>query len=162
MQKKDPGIRQNLIEIIENFRKTKSKFSYSQRKYIENRIKVFKTILKNPNTEYYFDENGELQLGRIIWDECRYCMRDLKEIRDAQYPHNPKKAERFCSKNCTIRYSEMKKKVDNYEADLVIWGKDFVKIIFHHKCSNPSRKNPHWPLSFELPVRSTRAQNFNG
>ena len=162
MQKIDSEIRQNLLEIIENFSKTKSEFDFTQRKYIENRIKVFKTILKNPNTEYYFDENGELQLGRIIWDYCRYCMGDLKEMRDAQFPHNPKNAERFCSKSCTIRYSEMKKKVDDYEADFVIWGKDFLKIIFHHKCSNASRKSPHWPLSFELPVRSTRAKNFKG
>ena len=160
LQKIDSEIRHNLLEIIENFSKTKSEFDFTQRKYIENRIKVFKTILKNPNTEYYFDENGELQLGRIIWDYCRYCMKDLKEIRDAQYPYNPKKVERFCSKNCTIRYSEMKKKVEGYGADWVIWGKDFVKIIFHHKCSNSKRKSLHWPLSFELPVRNTRAKNF--
>ena len=160
MQKKDSEIRQNLIEIIENFRKTKSKFSYSQRKYIENRIKVFKTILKNPNTEYYFDENGELQLGRIIQDECRYCMIDLKEIRDAQYPYNPKKAERFCSKNCMIRYSEMKKKVEDYGADLVIWGKSFVRLIFEQKCDNTNRKKPHAAFTIDLPTRSTRAKNF--
>jgi hypothetical protein len=56
----------------------------------------------------------------------------------------------------------MKKKVDAFGADLVIWGKDFVKIIFHHKCSNANIKKPHWPLSFELRIRSTRSRNFNG
>ena len=159
---KDSKLGKNLSEIIGNYRKTKSKFDFSQRKYIEDRIKVFKTILKNPNTEYYFDENEEVQLGKIIWDNCRYCMEDLTDIRNAQYPYNPKNAERFCSKSCMIQYSKQKKKIDSYGADLVIWGKDFVKIIFHHKCFNSNKKKPHWPLSFNLSIRSTRAKNFKG
>ena len=150
----------NLTQLIENFRKTEKEFGFLQREYIEDRIKVFKTILKNPNTDFYFDENGEMRLGNIIWDNCRYCNRELDEIRNAQFPKNAKNAERFCSKSCIIQYSKMKKKVDDYEADLVIWGKDFVKIIFQQKCSNSKRKSPHWPFSFELPVRSTRAKNF--
>jgi len=160
VQKIDSEIRQNLVDVIESFRKTKSEFNYSQRKYIENRIKVFKTFLKNPNGDFHFDENGEIQIGPIIWDNCRYCNAELTEIRNDQFPNNARKAERFCSKSCMVQYSKMKKKVDNSKADLVIWGKDFVKIIFHHKCSNPKRKSLHWPLSFELPIRNTRSENF--
>jgi hypothetical protein len=156
-------IRQGLSVIIQNYKENETQFDNLQRKYIEGRIKVFKTILKNPNTNYYFDENGEIQLGNIIWDNCRYCNRKLENIRNAEYPKlRGRNAERFCSKSCTTQFSKMKKKVDAFGADLVIWGKDFVKIIFHHKCSNANIKKPHWPLSFELRIRSTRSRNFNG
>ncbi len=160
MPKDSSNFRQELSKIIENYRKIKHELNGLQRKYIEERIKVFKTILKNPNTDYYFDENDEIQLGKIIWDNCRYCNEKLDEIRNGQYPKLTRNVERFCSKSCIIQYSKKKKEINNYGADNIIWGKDFVKLYFQQKCDNPNRKKPHEPFIIELPTRITRAKNF--
>ena len=162
MENEGVELRKNLLTVIEEFKKIKNELSPNQQEYVKNRINIAKEILKNPNAEFHYDENEEIQLGRIIWDECRYCMKDLKEIRDSPYRFNSKNAERFCSKSCMVQYSKQKKKKKDFGADLIMWGKDFVKIIFYHKCTNQNKKISHWPLEFSIPVRSTRERNFNG
>jgi len=59
-----------------------------------------------------------------------------------------------------VQHSKMKTRFEKLGADGIVWGKTFVRIIYHHKCNNSKRKKPHWPLQFDLPTRKTRADNF--
>jgi len=154
--------REALSKIITDFTKIKDTLDLQQRHYIENRIKVFKTILKHPKTDVYSDENGDTQIGKILHDRCLYCQDDLRLIRGAIYPGNPKKAERYCSKSCMVQHSKMEAKIEKFEADRVTWGEAFVRLIFDQKCDNTNRKKPHAPFTIDLPTRKTRSKNFKG
>jgi len=150
-----------LSELIKNYKKTKSEFDFSQRKYIEDRIKVFKTILKNPKTPFYFDEKGNIQSGHILQDRCLYCNRDIHSMRNAIFPKKPKNAERYCSKSCMVQHSKMSAKIEKFGADRIIWGGTFVRLIFDQKCDNIDREKLHAPFTIDLPTRKNRTQNFD-
>lgn len=151
-----------LIKIITNFTQIKNTLDLQQRHYIENRIRVFKTILKHPKTDVYFSENGDIQIGKILHDRCLYCHKILGDMREAIYPKNPKNVERFCSKSCMVQHSKMNAKIEKFGADRVTWGETFVRLIFDQKCDNTNRKKLHAPFTIDLPTRKKRAQNFKG
>lgn len=98
----------------------------------------------------------------ILHNWCLYCQKDLEKLRVPDYPQFQKNAERYCSKSCMVQHSKMKARIEQYGADRIFWGETFVRIIFDHKCNNPKREKPHWPLQFDLPTRKTRAKNFRG
>ena len=91
---------------------------------------------------------------------CLYCNTDLDSIRNPDYPKLARNPKRYCSKSCMVLHSKMASKRSVKEVDLITWGETFVRVIYHHKCNNPNRKTPHWPLSFDLPTRNTRGKNF--
>ena len=149
-----------LSKIKIDYEEKKNSLNPQFRRYVEKRIKVFKAILKNPKTPFYFDENGDVQLGTILQDRCLYCNRDIHGMRDAIFPKHPKNAERYCSKSCIVQHSKMKAKIEKFGADRVIWGESFVRLIFDQKCDNIDREKPHAPFTIDLPTRKTRTQNF--
>lgn len=153
---------ETLSKIKTSYEEKKNLLNPQLREYVENRIKVFKVILKNPKTPFYFDENVDVQLGHILQDRCLYCQKDLRGLREAIYPKNPKNAERFCSKSCMVQHSKMNAKIEKFAADRVTWGETFVRLIFDQKCNNINRKKPHAPFTIDLPTRKTRAKNFKG
>ena len=59
-----------------------------------------------------------------------------------------------------VQHSKMKAKIEKFDAERIIWGESFVRLIFEQKCDNTNRKKPHAPFTIDLPIRSTRAKNF--
>lgn len=154
-------LRNSLTKLIQEYRRIKPNLTYNQKKIIENKIKIGKAFVKNPNTPSYINENNELVLGKILLDRCAYCNTDLREIRQPGYPGIPKEAERYCGKSCMVQHSKMKQLKKRYSANSITWGKNEVKLHYNFKCDNPKRKLPHY-YSVQLPTRKTRAKNYEG
>jgi len=159
----NPKFRKELLsKLIKNYEKRKKTLDQRQRNFVEKRINVFKKILRNPKTSFYFDQNNEIQLGKIQHDLCLYCQKDLQKLRHSSYPKFSKNTERYCSKSCMIQHSKMKAIIEKYGADRIFWGKYFVRLVYDQKCDNYKRKKPHGPLTVDLPTRKTRTKNFKG
>ena len=79
---------------------------------------------------------------------CQLCGKDLNEIRNAQFPSQPREVVKFCSKSHMVEYAKRKVIRKKLSADIILWPthkgdkavtRDEMKVNYIQKNEQPKQ-----------------------